>query len=154
MSRSIYLVRPDWDGDPDDVHESVVEALLNGPRYIEVAIELWRLVDDEIHAAQINALTLRAFGRERRDLSSSEIKEFLQLIEDLDEIVKKTWLDDKWRIPPERLAEVRRRTTLLDLDDNQGHWASEGISEGLGQVAELREFLKQALDRGLHLALD
>lgn len=153
MSRSIYLVQPDWEGDPDDIHESVVESLLNGPRYIDVGVELWRLVDEN-RAAQINALTLRAFGRDSRELNTAEIKQLDELLDGLDVAMKKSWLDEQWMIRPELLEEVRRRTKLLSVGEHRGPFAGDGIRDGLSQVHALREFLKQALDRGLHLALD
>jgi hypothetical protein len=151
MSRSIFLIRPDWHGDPD---EAVVESLLHGPTSIDVAIELWRLAGNEERAAKIYTLTTRAFGRDNRALSTEEIREFHGLLDGLDEVLKEALLDDKWQIPPERMEEVRRRTRLLDLDDLQGHRAREGVSEGLSQVHGLRDFLKEALDRGLYVALD
>jgi hypothetical protein len=154
MSLSIYLVRPDWHGDPEDSHESVVETLRHGPRYIDLAIELWRLADNKERADQIKALTLRAFGRSNRDLNTAEVKELLQLLDGLDDALKASLLDENWCVPLERLDEVRRRTTEIDLGERPQHRAVKGVEEGLSEVHGLRDFLKQALDRNLHLALD
>jgi hypothetical protein len=43
---------------------------------------------------------------------------------------------------------------VIDLRERPQHRANEGVSEGLSQVHGLRAFLKQALDRGLYVALD
>jgi hypothetical protein len=154
MSLSIYLIRPDWHGDPDDAHEAVVDSLAKGPTYIDVAIELWRLAGNEERAAKVYTLSTRAFGRVNKALHTEEIREFYDLLDGLDDALKEALLDDKWQIPPERMEEVRRRTQFLDLDDLQGHRGSEGATEGLSQVHGLRDFLKEALDRGLYVALD
>jgi hypothetical protein len=158
MSRSIYLVLPDWHGDPDDVHESVVETLWNGPTFVKLSRELWRLADREDRAAKIEEVLGRAYEHDdpvmTPVLNTEEIREFYDLLDGLDDALKESLLDDKWQIPPERIEEVRRRTQLLDLDDLEGHRAREGVSEGLSQVHGLRAFLKEALDRGLYVALD
>jgi hypothetical protein len=156
MSRSIHLFRPEWNNDPDPeiLYEYVVESLLHGPRYIQVALELWRLAGDEERAAKIKAVLRRGCERNAPILYTEDIKEFYDLLDGLDDAMKATWLNDKWQVLPELMPEVRRRTTTLDLDDLQGHLASEGVSEGLGDVHSLRDFLKQALDQNLHVALD
>jgi hypothetical protein len=154
MSRSLYLILPDWHGEPDELHEAVVETLPHGPRYIQVALELWRLVDREDQALKIEGLLEQAYERPQRDLDRQALGELEGLLDGLDDALKQTWLDSKGQVLQERLPEVRRRTHLLDLEDAQGHLACEGVSEGLSQVHILRDFLKQALNRSLHLALD
>lgn len=154
MSRSIYLVLPGWEGELDDAHESVVEALSHGPTYINVALELWRLVDNEERATKIEQVLEHAYDRENRDINTAEIAELDALLNGIDEAVKISWLDDKWMIRPEHLSEVRRRTRLLQVGEHRGRLAGDGIMEGLSQVHELRKFLQQALKRGLHVALD
>lgn len=154
MSRSIYLIRPDWQGERDDLHEAVVATLSHGPRYIQIALELWRLVGQEDRAEKIEALVELAHERNYHDLNARQIEQLGALLEGLDDAIKRSWLDDRWQILPHLLSEIRRRTSSLDLDDHQGHLASEGVSEGLASVHDLRDFLKRALDQGLHLALD
>jgi hypothetical protein len=154
MSRSFYLVLPNWEDDLENPHEAVVATLPHGPRYLNIGLELWQLVDSQERVAGIKKLHDCAYERERPILDVEEVKELDALLDGLDDAVKAAWLDDKWKVPSNLLPEVRRRTTLLDLQDEQGHLASEGVSEGLSQVHELRDFLKQALDKGLHLALD
>jgi hypothetical protein len=154
MSLSIYLIRPDWRGDPDDAHEAVVDSLPNGPTYIDVAIELWRLAGNEERAAKVYALTTRAFGRGNKALHTEEIREFHDLLLGLGDALRQTVVDSESMIAPERLPEMRRRTTLVDLGEHRGDLAVYGISEAIGQVCELECFLKKALDRGLYVALD
>lgn len=154
MSRSIHLIRGDWQGEPDDFHEAVVESLRHGPRYIQVALELWRLVDRDDRVKEIEEVLSHAYERELPTLTSSEIRELLRLLTDLDESVAAVWLDEKGQVSPERMPEVRKRTRLLHLDDLQGHLGTEGVSEGLADVHGLLKFLRQAIDRGLHVSLD
>jgi hypothetical protein len=157
VSSSIYLVLPDWHGDIEDVHDSVVDALLHGPRYIKVALELWRLANQEEQAAKIKTVLKRAYQNDSTGfspiLNTADIKEFYDLLQGLEEALKQSIIDSKSMILPERLAEVRRRTTLLHLDEDRGRLAVYGIAEGLSQVCELEDFLKQALDQNLHVAL-
>jgi hypothetical protein len=154
MSSSIYLIRPDWHGDLEDTEDYVVDALLHGPHYIEVSLELWRLADHEERAAKIEAILERGCERNTRLLFTEEIKEFYDLLDGLDDALKAALLDENWNIPLERLEEVRRRTREIDLGDRPQHRAVKGAEEGLSEVHGLRDFLKQALDRNLHIALD
>jgi hypothetical protein len=153
VSSSIYLIRPEWHGDLEDTEDYVVDALLHGPRFIRVARELWQLAGSDERAAKIKAVLRRGCERVGRILYTEDIKEFYDLLDGLDDAIKATWLNDKWQVLPELMPEVRRRTTTLDLDDLEGHLASEGVTEGLGEVHSLRDFLKQALDQNLHVAL-
>jgi hypothetical protein len=156
MSRSIHLFRPEWNNDPDPeiLYEYVVESLLHGPRYIQVALELWRLADDEERAAKIKAVLRRGCERNAPILYTEDIKEFYELLDGLDDALKASLLDENWNIPPERLDEVRRRTREIDLGERPQHRAVKGVEEGLSEVHGLRDFLKQALDQNLHVALD
>jgi hypothetical protein len=153
MSSSIYLIRPDWHGDLEDTEDYVVEALLHGPRYIAVALELWRLADHEEQAAKIKAILRRGCERSGRILYTEEIKEFYDLLDGLDDALKASLLDENWNIPLERLEEVRRRTREIDLGERPQHRSVKGAEEGLSEVHGLRDFLKQALDQNLHVAL-
>jgi hypothetical protein len=154
MSRSIHLLRSEWNNNPGDLSDYVIEPLLHGPTYIEVALELWRLANREERAAKIEEVLARAHERAALVLHTEEIREFYDLLDGLDDAVKASTLDDEWLVPSERLDEVRRRTSLIDLGERPQHRANEGVSEGLSQVHGLRAFLKEALDRGLYVALD
>lgn len=154
MSRSSHLIRPNWQGEPDDLHEAAVGSLLKGPRYIDIALELWRLIDYEQRAREVEAVLNLAYERDIPILTNEEVRLLHKLLGDLDESVAAIWLDEKGQVSPERMPEVRKRTRLLHLDDLQGHLGTEGVSEGLSDVHGLLKFLKQAIDEGLDVSLD
>jgi hypothetical protein len=154
MSRSIHLFRPEWNNNPDDLSDYVVEHLRNGPIFVRLSRELWRLADREDRAAKIEEVLEHAYERPAPVLHTEEIREFLNLLDGLEEALKQTVVDSHSMIAPERLPEMRRRTTLVDLGEDRGRLALYGISEAISQVCELECFLKEALDRGLYLALD
>jgi hypothetical protein len=156
MSSSIHLFRPEWNNDPDPevLYEYVVESLLHGPRYIKVARELWQLAGNDERAAKIKAVLRRGCERNTPILYTEEIQEFYDLLVGLELELKKSVVNSDWEIPPDRLAEVRRRTTLLHIEESRGDLARWAVWEAMSEVYGLRDFLKQALDRNLHLALD
>lgn len=152
MSRSLYLVLPDWEGEPDDVHESVVEDLRHGPRYMQVGQELWTLAGREERSKEIEELLETAFSRKSLSLDTQEVHRLEQLLDGLDEAMRPL-LDEEWRIRPENMEDVRNRTTLLHLEDTGGQIGANGITEGLSEVHELRAFLRLATERGLNLRM-
>jgi hypothetical protein len=154
VTLSLYLVAPAWGEDPNNAQESVVGTLRNGPHYLDVARELWRLAGNEDRAAEIEALLERAYDRDNRDLNPTEIAELDRLLGGLEEALKQTVMDSNSVVPLERLPELRLLARVIDLEDRPQHRAIDGVSEGNSQVYLLREFLRQAMDRGLHLALD
>jgi hypothetical protein len=154
MSRSICLTRPEWRGDPENAHEAVVEVLLHGPRYIQVALELWALAGHDDRVKEIEALLEIAHERDLPMLHTEEVEKLNVLLDGLDQALKgRLHLDEAWQIPSERMDEVRSRTQLLHLDDVGGRIGSDGVMEGISEVYELRGFLEQASRRSLNLAL-
>lgn len=152
MSRSLYLVLPDWEGEIDNVHESVVEDLLHGPRYMQVGQELWTLAGREERAKEIEDLLETAHNRSSLSLDTREVQNLERLLDGLDDALRPL-LDDKWQIRPENMEDVRKRTTLLHLEDEGGQIGSNGVTEGLSEVHELRAFLRLAIERGLNLRM-
>jgi hypothetical protein len=153
MSRSLYLVIPDWSGEPEDAHESVVDTLRDGPLYLSIAKELWQLVGNEERLAGIRETLDKAYDRDNRDLSSEEMKHLDQLLDGLDEALQRDWLDESGLIRQELLPEVQRRTHYIDVGEHRGHLAVYGLGEALAKVHVLRDFMRRGLEKGLHLAL-
>jgi hypothetical protein len=151
---TIYLIRPDWHGDPEDVADSVVESHRDGPSHIHVAIELWRLAGDEDRARKVEDLLERVNERDNPVLGTAEIEELLQLLAGLETALDRSVVGPDWRVPAERLPELRGRSKLLDLDESRGSLASAGVVEGMSRVDALRNILTDAYDRGLHVSLD
>jgi hypothetical protein len=158
VSRSLHLLRPEWQQeDPESSYEYVVESLRDGPRFLKVALELWRLADHEARAAAIEALLVGAYDPALPDyaiLRTPQVQELFEKLEGLEDALRSSIVDAHAILAPERVAEVRSRTTLLDLGEPRGDLAVYGVAEGLSQVCELQDFLQQALDQDLHLALD
>jgi hypothetical protein len=151
---TIYLIDPNWHGDPDDQHEAVVKSFNHGRHYIGMAIELWMIAGNEEVSKRLRGLLHLAFERENRALSNTEIDEMIQIIADLDQSLLNNVVDEHWQVPKERLGDLRARCTLIDLDDEGGHIAADGVQEAMSHVYELREFLEEGKKSGLHLALD
>jgi hypothetical protein len=151
---SIYLIDPTWQGDADNQHEAVVEPLKWGRGYIKMAIELWQLAGNKERSARLEELSLVAFERENRSLDAAELDEMISLLGGLEEALLRNVVDSNWQVPGARLAELRGRCDVVDLSDDNGHIASNGVSEGMSSVCTLRAFLEGGRDRRLHLALD
>jgi hypothetical protein len=151
---TLYLIDPNWHGDPDNNDESVLGECRHGNSHIYVAIELWRLAGNEERADSLSKLYLSGFGRENRQLSSSEIQEMLHLLDGLDEALLASVVNENWEVPKERLAELRPRCDFVDLSEGGANVATDGVREAMSRVVTLREFLQEGLDRGLYLAVD
>ena len=151
---SLYLVRPDWDGDDETVDEAVVEECDYAKHFLRVAPELWYLAGHEDRAEAIRSLVFRAYERQQRWLTASEIEELLRLLEGVEDALVGSVVDERWRIPPEQLPELRVRTEYLDLNESRGELAVSGVAEGISHVCSLRTILREALARGLLVSLD
>ncbi len=155
MSRSYHLALPGWEGNPDEFHEAVVAALLDGPRHMKVALELWQLADRQDRVASIRAVLEVAHRREIPLLHAEEVRELDAFLDGLDEAVKMALsLDEHWQVPASGIEAVRERARLLNLKETSDQVAADGVAEGITEVYELRGFLRQAIDRGLDLVLD
>lgn len=155
MSRSYHLALPDWEGDLDEIHESVVADLLHGPRFMQVALELWHLADRQDRVESIRAILEIAHTREILFLRVEEVSQLDALLEGLDEAVQSALsLDEHLQIPLNRLEELRLRTKLLNLEARGDQIPADGVAASVTEVYELRGFLQQAINRRLNLMLD
>lgn len=150
-----------------DAHAAQMQPLagVNGHRVdaqrsLALAQELWWLAGNAQRAGAIAEVVERAsvqVGPERRlarVLDRYEIRTLLALIEDLDEALKQTIVDDELNIRPERMVEVRRRAELIDVGERRGELASAAVWEALARVWALRNLLEEARERGLDVAID
>ena len=151
---TIYLVRPEWDGDDEDMDDAVVEEYEPAKSFLEVAPELWRRAGNHERAATIEALVDRVYERQRRWMTASEIEELLQLLEGVEDALVGTVVDEHWMLRPEQVPELRKRTKYLHLDENRGDLAVSGVAAGISDVYSLRAILREALVRGLLISLD
>ena len=151
---TIYLMRPDWDGSDEDIDRAVVEAYEPVKSFLDVAIELWRLADDDKRASAIESLLEDVYEREQVIMTTAETNELLQLLEGLEAQLVGKVIDDKWMVQSNRLSELRARTETLNLDESRGHLAVHAVGEGLCGVLWLQKILREALERGLLVSLN
>jgi hypothetical protein len=146
---SLYLVRPDF-----PKSDSVIDEFDGASRLIEVAMDLARIAGDDERALKIDGVWLRPYMREPRVLRSEDIDELLQLIDGLETRLIGTVVDEKWRVRPEQLPELRARTKVLALDDSRGGAELHAVGEGMSDVIALRNILQEAKDQGLYIAVN
>lgn len=152
---SLYFIRPDWQGDRDDAHEAVVKTFYgHGPRDISVGIELWRLAGNENGARELERLLERAFDRDDVFLDHVDMTEMIGNIERLQKEVEKNIIDSEGAVPDNKLPDIQARADLVDVDEERGDQARYGVMEALSKVVALRDLLREALEQGLHVALD
>ena len=151
---SLYLVRPDWDGDDESADEAVVEECDYARRFFRVAPELWRVAGHEDRANAIRSLILRAYERPQHWITASEIEELLQLLDGVEDALVGTVVDEHWMLRPEQLPDLRKRTKYLALDEARDERALHGVALGISDIRSLRTILRNARDRGLLIAFD
>lgn len=145
-----HLVPPGWDPDADDADEAIEETCEYARSYLEIARELWTLVDPE-RARRIEALEAKAYERKARVLEASEIAAIRDALTGLESRLREAgWLDAHGDVPAARLEELSRRTTTLELSGNVVPRAA--IAGGLSRVAIVSDLMEKALANGLDLA--
>ena len=150
---TICLVRPDWDGDSEEMDQAVVEAYEPVKSFLDVAPELWRLAGHDERATGIETLVEHVYERERRWMTAPEIEKLLGLLEGLEDALVGEVIDERWMVLPEQLPKLRYRTQSLNLDENRGDRALHAVGEGLYGVMWLQKILQEARDRGLLVSL-
>ncbi len=103
---TLHLVQPGSQGEL----ESVVASYEDGPGFISIAVELWRLAGNEARASEITALLDRANDRDYAALTAAEAAQLLHLLDDLEVGLKASVVDQNWNVPVSRLPELRQRT--------------------------------------------
>lgn len=151
---TIYLIRPDWIGEDEDLEQAVVESYEPVRSYLQVAPELWGLAGDDERAAAIKALLGRVYERDDVVMVTAEIEALLGLLQGLQEALVGTVVDERWMVRPEQLPALRVRTKTLDLDESRGELAVHAVGEALYGVLWLQKILGEARDKGLWIALD
>jgi len=153
--QTVYLVDPTWEGDREDRDQSVVEEYPDTRDKFDVVEELWRLAGDDERANQIDAILNVVCERPDPVLNTDEITRILALTDGLEEALRAARVvDEHDRVPAEKLPELRARTRWVNLSDSGGRDPKYGVMVAVGGVWRLRYVLKEALDKGLHVALD
>src|SRR5689334_6800822 len=124
--------------------EQVVAAYDHARSDIDVAEELWSLAGDRARAAAIAAVVERTAQRDVRRFQPEEVDELLTLLAGLRPALRRTVVDDSMRIPPDRLAHVRQRSRLIDVDHSRGAFAIYGVLDAVSRVEALGNILRNA----------
>jgi hypothetical protein len=151
---SLYLVTPVREDDSGERHNSVVEVYQSARSHIDVAIELWRLCGREDRARETELLLERAYEDEHPLLDTGKVAQLLSHLEGLDSELKRTLVDAEWRVSPELLPELRKRSRMLDLGEERGELARSAVWEGMSRVVALQSILNEAQRRDLFVALE
>lgn len=159
---NVAWVKPGYAGqDPED---------WSAPPYIEhrfpltsafhMAKALWRVAGQAERADQISNILSRAIERAEavRDshpwvLDDADIAELVPLVSELSSALANAGLEDRFRIPMERLPEFREKYPELDLEP-EGIIVPQHLDSTVAYVDSLAEFLQGARARQLHVYFD
>jgi hypothetical protein len=157
---SFYEMRPfepgrpfDLDEDGNPVTEEVVDTFEEGWPALEVASQLWGLLDDPRQKAT-KALGERldvAAQREERPIrfKAADLDEAIGLLSGLEDALVGKVIDQDWTFAIDRLEEIRRRAPSLDLSPSRPDGdIIHAVGEGLWLTIALSNFLKQARANG------
>jgi len=142
----LYMIDPDRP-DPDDLlgesPGTTVAMLRHGWGVVQVAEELWRLVDPE-RADRLVAWRRRANAQHLR-LGAEDIRELLELLDGLMEVIVGPVVSTKgWKLAPEQVVGLRARApTIFDEERPIGDEV-HAIAEALHAVDALRAFFERA----------
>jgi hypothetical protein len=148
---TLYAIHPDpGSGSLDD--GEVVDKSRYGWDFLQQAIALWRLVDparaDAI--AAVKARAENATPDEPTRFGGADLAELARLLAGVDEaIVGAGVVDDKWRVPADRLDELAARVPGMDLTserslDSKRH----ALGEVMMNAISLHNFLADAARAG------
>jgi hypothetical protein len=153
---TLYAIRPTPGTDSLDDAE-VVEQSRYGWEFLEQAVTLWRLVDnnraDEIEA--IIARATEAAGDGELRFHRADVDALVDLLTGIENaLIEAGIVDQHWRVPPEQLEELAKRVPAMDLATER---PLENKTSALGEVMMnavfLRNFLSDAAKAGYVVAL-
>jgi hypothetical protein len=150
----MYLVPVDWDPEAEDADDRVVYSFEYGRSHFKVASELWGLADDPERADKIESIFSAAYQRKPRLIEKADVELLRQLLAGIEDRLVGTFTDEHWNVPTDRIPELRRRTTMLEIDDAPHAIPEAAIAAGLSRVAIAREILDKAVNENLNVILD
>jgi hypothetical protein len=150
-----YLVPPGWERPPEDASDyGFVESFQYGRSYLRAAMELWELAGEPGRSHQIEAVLNRTWQRPEPILRAADLDELIALLDGLEDRLIGTVVDAERKIRRDQLPELRRRTTMFDLDENAGYLVENALLEGMGRAEAVRDNLRHAREAGLEILLD
>jgi hypothetical protein len=144
----------DWHPESEDADDRVVYSFEYGRSHFQVASELWALADDAGRAEKMEDTFSAAHRRKPRLMEKPDIELLRQLLEGLEDRLVGTFIDEHWNVPTDRIPELKRRTTMLEIDDIPHAVPEAAVAAGFSRVAIARNILQKALDENLNIVLD
>jgi len=151
---NLNFLEPAWRADPENAPEFVVDSYKNGPSDLRVAYELLVLGGHVALAERLDNMLEKTYERSRAVLDDAETDEVIEILGKVESMVQGSLIDENSRVLPEKIDELRQRTTVLNFSDAGGHFPEDGVAEGLSRVYAVRDALVSARDRGLNVALN
>jgi len=152
---TLYALRPDPSTGSLEGAE-VVDEFKHGWQFLEQAITLWRLVDED-RADRIKAIKDRAAlaAPEESRFYPEDLHELVRLLAGVDDaIVGAGIVDRHWRVTADRLDELARRVPGMDLKTER---SLDDKTHALGEVminaVSIRNFLSNAVNAGCVVVL-
>lgn len=152
---TLYALRPDPAIDSLEDAE-VVDEFKYGWQFLEQAISLWRLVDND-RADRIKAIKDRAAlsAPEESRFYAEDLRELVNLLSGVeDAIVAAGIVDRHWRVPADRLGELARQVPAMDLKTERSLAAkTSALGEVMINAGSVRNFLSDAVNAGCVVVL-
>ena len=152
---TLYAVRPDPVASSLDDAE-VIDEFKYGWQFLEQAITLWRLVDND-RADRIKAIKDRAAlsAPEESRFYTEDLHGLVRLLAGVDDAIAAAGIvDNHWRVPADRLEELARRVPAMDLKTER---SLDDKTHALGEVminaVSIRNFLSDAVNAGCVVVL-
>lgn len=142
---AFYLIDDDFEKTDDTVRQ-----FDHAGNWLEEAIELMRIANDETRANKINDVWHRAYRRDPHMLDKADVNELFELIDGFETRLVGIVVDEKWKVREDQLPELRARTSF-ELDESRGSSALYGVAEAMSRVAALRTVLEQAITERLRI---
>ena len=147
---TLYAMRPDPDsGDVVDGAD-IVDQSKYGWQFLEQALSLLQLVDQR-RAEQLEAIMVRLNeGDDQLRIGPSDLRLLVGLLEGVEvEIETAGFVNDKWRVDPARLQELKARVPSMDLETERDLKSkTSALGEVMINAIAIRNFLRDALDQG------
>jgi ATP phosphoribosyltransferase len=148
---TLYAIRPTPGTESLDDAE-VVDQSRYGWQFLEQAVTLWRLVNDD-RAGEIEAIIDRASrvaGNGELRFYRPDLDELVRLLTGIENaIIDSGIVDQHWRVPAERLEELAKRVPAMDLTtDRPLHSKTNALGEVMMNAVFLRNFLSDAASAG------
>jgi hypothetical protein len=148
---TVLLVTSAWWPD-DSSTDEIMYRFEDVKSHIDVAVELWRLVD-VARADEIVRVLNEAYVNDPCLLPCPRVRHLHSLLDGLEDRLIGVWMDAKWETTAERLEELRRRTTMLEFDV-EGVVQLQLLAAGVSRVIAAKNVLSIAINENLDLVFD